>query len=36
LTGGDPLVRLFPLMLVYATVNYRVFRGKVRQTGEHY
>ncbi len=27
---------VFPLMLVYAAVNYSVFRGKVRPTSEHY
>ena len=27
---------VFPLMLVYAAVNYSVFRGKVRRAGEHY
>jgi cytochrome d ubiquinol oxidase subunit II len=27
---------VFPLMLVYAAVNYAVFRGKVRPTGEDY
>jgi cytochrome d ubiquinol oxidase subunit II len=27
---------IFPLMLIYAAVNYSVFRGKVRPTGEHY
>ena len=27
---------VFPLMLVYAAVNYSVFRGKVRPTIEHY
>src|SRR3984885_2913069 len=26
---------VFPLMLVYAAVNYRVFRGKVRPSSEH-
>jgi cytochrome d ubiquinol oxidase subunit II len=29
-------VFVFPLMLIYAAVNYSVFRGKVRPTGEHY
>jgi len=27
---------VFPLMLIYAAVNYAVFRGKVRATGQHY
>jgi cytochrome bd ubiquinol oxidase subunit II len=27
---------VFPLMLVYAAVNYAVFRGKVQPAGEHY
>ena len=27
---------VFPLMLVYTVVSYSVFRGKVRQTAEHY
>ena len=27
---------VFPLMLVYAAVNYSVFHGKVRPTNEHY
>lgn len=27
---------VFPLMLVYAAVNYSVFRGKIRPTNEHY
>ena len=27
---------VFPLMLVYAGVNYSVFRGKVRPNAEHY
>jgi cytochrome d ubiquinol oxidase subunit II len=27
---------VFPLMLVYAAVNYRVFRGKVRPTADRY
>jgi cytochrome d ubiquinol oxidase subunit II len=27
---------IFPLMLIYAAVSYRVFRGKVRQAAEHY
>jgi cytochrome bd ubiquinol oxidase subunit II len=27
---------VFPLMLVYAAVNYAVFRGKARPTGENY
>jgi cytochrome d ubiquinol oxidase subunit II len=27
---------VFPLMLVYAAVNYIVFRGKVRPTSGHY
>lgn len=27
---------VFPLMLIYAAVNYSVFRGKVRPTAEHY
>ena len=27
---------VFPLMLIYAAVNYAVFRGKVRSTEEHY
>jgi cytochrome d ubiquinol oxidase subunit II len=27
---------VFPLMLIYAAVNYTVFRGKVRPTTEHY
>jgi cytochrome d ubiquinol oxidase subunit II len=27
---------VFPLMLIYAAVNYIVFRGKVRPTSEHY
>jgi len=27
---------VFPLMLLYTAINYRVFRGKVRSTAEHY
>jgi cytochrome bd ubiquinol oxidase subunit II len=27
---------VFPLMLIYAAVNYTVFRGKVRSTEQHY
>ena len=27
---------IFPLMLIYAAINYSVFRGKVRPTAEHY
>jgi cytochrome d ubiquinol oxidase subunit II len=27
---------VFPLMLVYAAVNYAVFRGKIRSSDEHY
>ena len=27
---------VFPLMLAYAAINYRVFRGKVRPSSEHY
>jgi cytochrome bd ubiquinol oxidase subunit II len=27
---------VFPLMLLYAVINYSVFRGKVRPTAEHY
>jgi cytochrome d ubiquinol oxidase subunit II len=27
---------IFPLTLIYAAVSYRVFRGKVRSTAEHY
>jgi cytochrome bd ubiquinol oxidase subunit II len=27
---------VFPLMLIYAVINYAVFRGKVRPTGDHY
>ena len=27
---------VFPLMLIYAAVNYSVFRGKVRSTASHY
>jgi cytochrome d ubiquinol oxidase subunit II len=27
---------VFPLMLIYAAVNYSVFRGKVRPTADHY
>ena len=27
---------VFPLMLIYAVVNYSVFRGKVRASPEHY
>jgi cytochrome d ubiquinol oxidase subunit II len=27
---------VFPLMLIYAAVNYMVFRGKVRPTSVHY
>jgi cytochrome bd ubiquinol oxidase subunit II len=27
---------VFPLMLVYAVINYSVFRGKVKPTAEHY
>jgi cytochrome d ubiquinol oxidase subunit II len=27
---------VFPLMLIYAAVNYTVFRGKVRPSSEHY
>jgi cytochrome d ubiquinol oxidase subunit II len=27
---------IFPLMLIYAAVNYTVFRGKVRTSTEHY
>jgi cytochrome bd ubiquinol oxidase subunit II len=27
---------VFPLMLVYAAVNYSVFRGKVRPDASHY
>jgi cytochrome d ubiquinol oxidase subunit II len=26
---------IFPLMLIYTAINYRVFRGKVRTTSEH-
>ena len=26
---------VFPLMLIYAAVNYTVFRGKVRPNAEH-
>ena len=27
---------VFPLMLIYAVINYSVFRGKVKSTAEHY
>jgi cytochrome d ubiquinol oxidase subunit II len=27
---------VFPLMLIYTAVNYRVFRGKVSTTATHY
>ena len=27
---------VFPLMLVYAAINYRVFRGKISPTSGHY
>jgi cytochrome bd-type quinol oxidase subunit 2 len=27
---------VFPLMLIYTAVNYRVFRGKVGTTATHY
>ena len=27
---------IFPLMLIYAAVNYSVFRGKIRSSNEHY
>jgi cytochrome d ubiquinol oxidase subunit II len=27
---------VFPLMLIYMVVSYRVFRGKVAPTPEHY
>src|SRR6202041_2524060 len=27
---------IFPLMLIYTAISYRVFRGKVRTTGGHY
>ena len=27
---------IFPLMLIYAAVNYRVFRGKIGATTGHY
>jgi cytochrome d ubiquinol oxidase subunit II len=27
---------VFPLMLIYAAINYSVFHGKVKPTGEHY
>jgi len=39
LATGRPAYReglfVFPLMLIYAAVNYSVFRGKVRQSSEH-
>jgi cytochrome bd ubiquinol oxidase subunit II len=27
---------VFPLMLIYTAINFRVFRGKVRPTAGHY
>jgi cytochrome bd ubiquinol oxidase subunit II len=27
---------VFPLMLIYTAISYRVFRGKARTTTEHY
>jgi cytochrome d ubiquinol oxidase subunit II len=27
---------VFPLMLIYAAVNYAVFRGKIRSSNEHH
>jgi cytochrome d ubiquinol oxidase subunit II len=26
---------VFPLMLIYAAVNYNIFRGKIRSSEEH-